>query len=104
MELVIMSSDNNSGVDLPNKDSPSNSNFAGSYRNDDTIADISAVFDLLREVFDRVQCLQRAIVVMCEGHRGFKAEYVEDMAELKRKLQDLGTNKVWIPRERIWQR
>jgi hypothetical protein len=99
MELVIMSPDNGSGVNLPNKDSPSNP--AVSYRNGETIADISAVFDLLREVFDRVQCLQRAIVVMCEGRCDFKAEYAEDIAELKCKLQDLGRNKVWVARDRL---
>jgi hypothetical protein len=72
-----------------------------SYLAGDRTVDISAVFDLLKEIFDHVQCLQRAIVVMCEGDRDFKAEYAEDMAELKRAVHELRRNKVWIPRESV---
>jgi hypothetical protein len=67
----------------------------------DGTAEISNVYDLLKEIFDRVQCLQRATVVMCAGHHDFKAEYTEDITELKRAIQELRRNKVWIPRERI---
>ncbi len=90
---------NNNKADLTIKDISKGS--TESYPTSDEPADVSVVFELLRETFDRVQCLQRAILVMCEGHHDFKTEHARDMAELKRKLQDLGRNKVWIPMERI---
>jgi hypothetical protein len=90
--------------DVSSDPSPPNKHIPASYLSGDKTVDISTVFDLFKETFDRVQCLQRAILVMCEGHHDFKTEYARDMTELKRKLQDLGRNKVWIPRERIWHR
>jgi hypothetical protein len=38
---------------------------------------------------------------MCAGHHDFKAEYTEDITEVKRALQELRRNKIWIPRERL---
>jgi hypothetical protein len=35
------------------------------------------------------------------GYHDFRTEYAEDIAELKRALQELRRNKVWIPRERF---
>jgi hypothetical protein len=60
----------------------------------------SAVFDLLRETYDHINCLQRAVAVMCEGFHDFRAEYAEDITEVKWQLQELRKNKVWFPRER----
>jgi hypothetical protein len=69
------------------------------------IAEISALFDQLlknwQETDDKVQCLQRAIVVMSEGFHDFRAEYLEDIAVIKLQLHELRRNKVWIHRESI---
>jgi hypothetical protein len=73
---------------------------AGAYLTGNVATNNSDLYDLLKEIFDRVQCLQRAIVVMCKGYHDFKAEYAEDIAELKRALQDL-RNKVWLAREAV---
>jgi hypothetical protein len=35
-------------------------NCAGSYFTDDGTAEISAIYDLLKEIFERAQCLERA--------------------------------------------
>lgn len=92
-----MSSSNSSNPNLPNKYTFSNSAGLG----DDGTVEISTVLDLLKETYDRVQCLHRAVVVMCAGHHDFKAEYTEDITEVKRALQELRRNKIWIPRERL---
>jgi hypothetical protein len=92
-------SSNSSNPNLSNKDIPSNS--TGPYMTGDGTVEISAVFDLLKETDDKVQCLQRAIVVMCEGFHDFRAEYLEDIAEIKQQLHELRRNKVWVSRERF---
>jgi hypothetical protein len=52
------------------------------------------------ETEDKIQCLQRAMAMLCGQVSDFKAEHYEDSAELKQRLDDLSRNKVWIPRER----
>jgi tyrosine-protein phosphatase YwqE len=84
---------------LPNKANHNNS--AGAYVADDGRVDVPAVIDLVKEIYDRVQCLQRAVVAMCAGSHDFKAEYQEDITEIKRQLSELRRNKVWITSERV---
>jgi hypothetical protein len=64
------------------------------------IAVFKSILQILHETQDKVECLQRVVAVSCESQSDFKAEYAEDIAEVKRLLQDLRRNKVWIPRER----
>jgi hypothetical protein len=52
----------------------------------------------LSEIFDKVDCLQRAVALLCGQTGDLKAEYTEDMTDLKRILQDLQRNKVWACR------
>jgi hypothetical protein len=56
-----------------------------------------------QETDDKVECLQRAVTIICSNQSDFKAEYSEDIAEVKRQLQELRKNKVWIPREEVWK-
>lgn len=99
-ELVIVMSSDTSNRNLSNKGIPDNSTGPYLLTGDGTV-EISDVFDLLKDTYDRVQCLQRAIAAICASHHDFKAEYSEDMAEVKRALQELRRNKIWIPRERL---
>ena len=52
-----------------------------------------------RETHDRIECLQRAMATMCAAYHDFRAEYLEDIAEVKRALHELRRNKVWVARE-----
>jgi hypothetical protein len=93
-----MSSSSNN-PNLSNKDIPANSTRP--YLTGDGTVEISAVYDLLKETYNRVQCLQRAIVMMCAAYRDFRAEYSEDITEVKRQLNELRRNKVWILKEGV---
>jgi hypothetical protein len=53
------------------------------------------------ELFDKIECLQRAVAAMCAAYHDFTAGYSEDITEVKRQLHELRRNKVWIPRERV---
>jgi hypothetical protein len=56
---------------------------------------------LICELSDRIDCLQRAMAMLCAQFLDFKAESLEDNAELKRMLHELRKNKVWIERGRV---
>lgn len=49
----------------------------------------------------RIDALQRAVAGVCGGGQtsNFKAEYREDITEVKRLLHFLRKNKAWISRE-----
>jgi hypothetical protein len=64
------------------------------------LAVFKSIFQILQETNDKVECLQRAVAISCESQSDFRAEYAEDIAEVKRLLQELRRNKVWISRER----
>jgi hypothetical protein len=67
--------------------------------------EISALVQLLlnnqKETYDNVHSLQKAIAGLREQVRDFRAEYCEDSVEVKRLLQELRRNKVWLPRENV---
>ncbi|MFL6423061.1 MAG: hypothetical protein ACJ71R_05675 [Nitrososphaeraceae archaeon] len=75
----------------------------GSYHNqqDKFIVDSISIYQKIPEIFDKVDCLQRAVAAMCAAYHDFRAEYSEDITEVKRQLHELRSNKVWIPRERV---
>lgn len=52
-----------------------------------------------RETQANIQSLQKAIAGLREQVEDFRAEHLEDSAEVKRQLQDLKRNKAWIYRE-----
>jgi hypothetical protein len=68
-------------------------------------AEIAALFDLVfknqQEINDRVQCIQRAIALLCATFHDFKAERFEDVTEIKQLLSELLRKKTWIPREAV---
>jgi hypothetical protein len=47
-----------------------------------------------------LRSLQKAVAGLREQVEDFRAEQVEDNEEIKRQLQELRRNKVWLPRER----
>lgn len=55
----------------------------------------------LSEIFDKVDCLQRAVALVCGQTSDFKAQCTEDMTELKRILQDFQRNEIRLCRERL---
>ena len=55
----------------------------------------------LSELFDKLDCIQRAIAGIRGQQSDFKAEYAEDITEIKRLLHELRRNKVWIQREGV---
>ena len=61
----------------------------------------TTIYQILSEILDKVDCLQRAVAMVSGQHSDFKAEYSEDMAEVNRQLSELRRNKVWLLRERI---
>lgn len=54
----------------------------------------------LEEIDDKLQCLQRAVAASCACQGNFKAEHAEDIAEVKRKLDDIRRSQLWFARER----
>jgi phage shock protein A len=64
--------------------------------------DLGSDFKILsEELLDKTECVQKAIAAMRSDIQDFRAEYSEDMAEVKRELRQLRSNKVWIPRKRV---
>ena len=63
--------------------------------------DSSSVYKMVSELADQLHSVQRAIAAVRGEQSDFKAEYLEGMSEVKRALQELRSNKVWLPRERI---
>jgi len=71
------------------------------YNLQDKFIAIDSIYQKLSEIFDKVDCLQRAVARVCGQQSDFKVEYAEDMTEVKRLLHELRRNKVWTPRERV---
>jgi uncharacterized protein YlxW (UPF0749 family) len=55
----------------------------------------------LQETDGKVESLQKAIAGLREQVQDFRVEHYEDSTEVKRRLQELRRNKVWIARERV---
>ena len=51
----------------------------------------------ISEILDRIDCLQRAIAGVRGQHANFRAEYGDDITEIKRQLYQLRKNKEWVP-------
>jgi hypothetical protein len=54
-----------------------------------------------QEIDNKVECLQRALAGLREQVEDFRAEQSEDLVEVRYRLQELGRNKVWMPKERF---
>jgi hypothetical protein len=68
-------------------------------QSDNFFVDLVSISQKLCEIFDKVDCLQRAVALVSGQQSDFKAEYAEDMTEVKRVLHELRHNKVWFPTE-----
>lgn len=55
----------------------------------------------LSELLDKIDCLQKAVASMCAAYHDFRAEYSEDITEIKLQLHELRRNKVSLPREAV---
>ena len=56
---------------------------------------------VLKEILDQLCCLHKAVCAARADQQDFRAEYMENMGEVKAQLQKLWRNKVWIPRGRF---
>jgi hypothetical protein len=68
---------------------------------DKFIDDSGYIHKKFSEIHDKVDCLQRAIAMVCGQQSDFRAEYAEDITEIKRQLHELRRNKVWLAQERL---
>jgi hypothetical protein len=68
---------------------------------DSTTITSTSIYQKLAEIFDKVDCLQRAVARICGQQSDFRVEYSEDIAEVKRQIHELRRNKVWFPRESV---
>jgi hypothetical protein len=54
------------------------------------------------ELLDQINCVQRAISALRDQQNDFKAEYLEDISEVKWRLAELCHYKVWLTtKERV---
>ena len=71
----------------------------GIIRNAEIFALIQLLLKNQKETVDNVHSIQKAVAGLREQVQDSRAEHCEDNAEIKRLLQELRRNNVWLPRE-----